>query len=163
MSCHCIQLACAHHQLAGAHHQLAGAHHQLTGAHHQLATAHHQLANAHRSPRWCPSSDLLLPNISLPIILVVQDNEVVSALMALFANLAAREHRQDRCQPADPTQLRHALARLPGGRFQVGQSPSTLCSKYYPGTCSYTGTPSSRWAVGEYCGIMHIAVTQHAC
>jgi len=46
----------------------------------------------------------------------------VLALMSLFGDLAKREHSQDPHQPVDPTPLREALGRLPGGRFQVGQS-----------------------------------------
>ena len=51
----------------------------------------------------------------------MQDNEIVTALVALFSAFTGREQGKEPHHPVDPTQLREALGRLPGGSFQVGQ------------------------------------------
>ncbi|KAL0037262.1 hypothetical protein WJX79_009015 [Trebouxia sp. C0005] len=52
---------------------------------------------------------------------VFQEHEVASALRDLFGQLCYKEQGQNPHHPVDPTFLRHALAGLPGARFQVGE------------------------------------------
>ncbi|KAL0021262.1 hypothetical protein WJX79_001147 [Trebouxia sp. C0005] len=52
---------------------------------------------------------------------VFQEHEVASALRDLFGQVCYQEQGQNPHQPVGPTFLRHALADLPGARFQVGE------------------------------------------
>ncbi|KAL3144120.1 hypothetical protein ABBQ32_003911 [Trebouxia sp. C0010 RCD-2024] len=51
---------------------------------------------------------------------VYQDNEIASALVDLFQAFAQRAQGHSH-QEVDPTLLRQALSRLPGGKFRVGE------------------------------------------
>lgn len=50
----------------------------------------------------------------------MQDNEIASALVDLFQAFAQRAQGHSH-QEVDPTLLRQALSRLPGGKFRVGE------------------------------------------
>ncbi|DBA91345.1 TPA: hypothetical protein ACH3X2_003991 [Trebouxia sp. C0005] len=52
---------------------------------------------------------------------VFQEHEVASALRDLFGQVCYQEQGQNPHQLVGPTFLRHALADLPGARFQVGE------------------------------------------
>ena len=53
----------------------------------------------------------------------LQGDEVVAGLVGLFSALE-EWHNGDEHGVVDPTPLREALGKLPGGRFQVGECTS---------------------------------------
>ena len=87
-------------------------------------------ALASASARLClgskPCSSSLLSSCVCSQLVALQDNEIVSALVGLFQAFARQSESHAHPQEVDPTELREALGRLPGGRFRVGQS--SACS-----------------------------------